>query len=354
MLTVTNNSGCSATSSHAVTISSLLSPSITTNGPASFCSGGSITLGLAASYSTYNWSNGSTASSITVTTTGSYIVTVSNGVGCTGTAMKNVNVFVNPVPTINVSGLATFCSGGNATLSVNGVYSFLWSTGATTSSITTGLSGSYSVTVTNSNGCTGMASTTISNTCSTPIGLSTTNIAATTAMINWAQPSCEYGYSIRRSLHNDNIWTTFTITPNTHYTFSGLVHNTSYDWQIRTNCNAAQTSVSGWSATQTFTTLARLEDGDGITNPDQQYNSSFNVYPNPANDRVTVVFSSYKEEGYNIRLIDISGRTVLNQNNISVIGENQYQMNISELSKGIYMVMLQRGDGVLQSKIVIQ
>jgi hypothetical protein len=182
------------------------------------------------------------------------------------------------------------------------------------------------------------------------MGLSTTNIATTTSKINWVQPSCVYGYSIRRSLHNANNWTTFVISANTHYTFSGLIHNTTYDWQIRTNCNATQTSISNWSTTQTFTTLARLEDGDGITNPAQH----FNVYPNPANDEVTVVFSSDMEENYNIRLIDITGRIVLNQNNTSVVGENQYQMNLSEIAKGIYMVILQKGDAIMQTKIVVQ
>jgi hypothetical protein len=157
-----------------------------------------------------------------------------------------------------------------------------------------------------------------------------------------------YGYSIRRSLHNANNWTTYTITPNTHYTFSALAINTSYDWQIRTNCNPAQTSISAWSTTQTFTTLARLESRTNAT--DQQ----FNVYPNPANDKATVVFSSEIEETYNIRLIDITGRIIFNQNNTSIVGENQYQMNLSALAKGIYMILLQRKDDVLQSKIVVQ
>jgi hypothetical protein len=351
LVTVTNSSNCSASSSHVVTVSTFLAPAINASGATHFCSGGSVILDLSSSYSSYNWSNGSTTSTITVSTTGSYTVAVSNGVGCTGTAMKNVNVYALPVPTINVTGLATFCGGGNATLTVSGTYSsYHWNTGATTSSITTNTSGTYSVTVTNTNGCMGTASITISNTCTTPMGLSTTNIATTTSKINWVQPSCVYGYSIRRSLHNANNWTTFVISANTHYTFSGLIHNTTYDWQIRTNCNATQTSISNWSTTQTFTTLARLEDGDGITNPAQH----FNVYPNPANDEVTVVFSSDMEENYNIRLIDITGRIVLNQNNTSVVGENQYQMNLSEIAKGIYMVILQKGDAIMQTKIVVQ
>jgi hypothetical protein len=53
-------------------------------------------------------------------------------------------------------------------------------------------------------------------------------------------------------------------------------------------------------------------------------------------------------------LIDITGRIIQNVNYTSVIGENQYQMNLSAIAKGIYMVILQNKEAVLQSKMVLQ
>ncbi len=47
----------------------------------------------------------------------------------------------------SVSGPLSFCPGGNVTLSASGGTGYLWSTGATTSSITTSTAGNYSVTV---------------------------------------------------------------------------------------------------------------------------------------------------------------------------------------------------------------
>ena len=61
------------------------SAKINPSGPVYFCNGDSAVL-TASSGLTYAWSNGSTSPSITVSTTGNYRVTVSNGTGCTSTS----------------------------------------------------------------------------------------------------------------------------------------------------------------------------------------------------------------------------------------------------------------------------
>jgi len=349
MVTVTNASGCTGTASKIVTVTTLLAPSITANGPTSFCQGGSVVLSVGA-YSTYNWSTGATGSSITATSSGSYVVTVSNGAGCTGSTMKTVTVTVLPVPSITVSG--NLCSSTTATLTVGSFTTYLWNNAATTQSITVSTGGNYSITVTNVNGCSGTAATTVAiSACVPPANLSTTNIAATTAVANWVQPSCYSAYAIQISKHNLNTWTTYAIAPNTHYTFSALTRNTVYDWQIMTFCNASHTNSSPWSAIQTFSTLSAREDGDGMASEDL---SDLQAYPNPTNGLLNIVFNSDVEGAYSLRLMDVTGRIILNEDHTSVIGENQYQMNLSEVAKGIYMILFQQGDAVLQTKIVVQ
>ena len=61
------------------------SAKINPSGPVYFCNGDSAVL-TASSGLTYAWSNGSTSPSITVSSTGNYRVTVSNGTGCTSTS----------------------------------------------------------------------------------------------------------------------------------------------------------------------------------------------------------------------------------------------------------------------------
>ncbi len=349
-VTVTDAHGCTGIAIRVINSSIIQIPVITGSGPFTICSGSSITLSTTA-YSTYHWSTGGTTSSTTVSTAGTFMVTVANTFGCTAVGQRTVTVVPAPMPNISGTGIATYCSGSPATLTVALYASYHWSNNANTQStlIPVNTPGTYSVTVTNAAGCTGTAAIVLNNACTMPTGFSTAGITATTAVANWVQPGCYYGYIIRISKHNANIWAPHSITPNTHYTFSQLTHNTQYDWQIETICNAAQTSVSGFSATQTFTTAPRLEDGET-----DNFDYAFNVYPNPADDHANVAFTSDKEGVYTLRLMDVTGRLVFSASNTAVVGENLYQMNLTDIAKGVYMVILQNGDAILQSKIVVQ
>ena len=150
-VTVSQN-GCSSTSAaQVVAVGSSPPATVTASGPTTFCQGSSVTLSAPAGY-TYLWSDGTTAQSITASTAGSYSVTVTSN-GCSSTSAAQT-VVVNPVPpsTVTASGSLTFCQGGSVSLSAPTGYSYLWSSGATTQSITAFAAGSYSVTV-SANGC---------------------------------------------------------------------------------------------------------------------------------------------------------------------------------------------------------
>src|SRR5207247_64985 len=132
-VTVTGANGCSATSAATtVTVNPLPTPSVTASGPTTFCAGGSVTL-TASSGASYLWSTGATTQSITVVSSGSYSVTVTDANGCSATS-DGITVSVDPLPTpsIAASGPTAFCSGGSVTLTASSGASYLWSTGATT------------------------------------------------------------------------------------------------------------------------------------------------------------------------------------------------------------------------------
>jgi len=155
---VTNASGCQSAASIAtvVTVNALpVTPTITADGPTTFCTGGNVTL-TSSSESSYLWSNGSTTPSINITASGSYTVKVTNVSGCQSAASTVTVVTVNALPitpTITASGPTTFCDGGSVTLSSSAGSNYLWSNGATTASINIATSGSYTVQVTNASGC---------------------------------------------------------------------------------------------------------------------------------------------------------------------------------------------------------
>ena len=153
----TNGDGTTPMTGSAVVIGNPLpeTPTITPSGPTTFCAGGSVTLSSSPG-TTYLWSNGATTQTIDVTESGSYSVQVTEGNGCQSAPSVETVVTVNPlpeIPTITPSGPTTFCSGSSVTLSSSSGTAYLWSNGATTQVIDVTVPGSYTVQITDGNGC---------------------------------------------------------------------------------------------------------------------------------------------------------------------------------------------------------
>jgi Chlorophyllase enzyme len=175
-VTVTNAQGCTGVASQQVTANPTLAATITANGATTFCVGSSISLS-ANGGSQYLWSNGATTQAVNASQSGLYSVTVTNAQGCTGVASQQVTANPTLAATISANGATTFCTGGSVSLSANGGSQYLWSNGATTQAVNASQSGLYSVTVTNTQGCTGVASQTI---LANPIPVPTLSQNATT------------------------------------------------------------------------------------------------------------------------------------------------------------------------------
>jgi Zn-dependent metalloprotease len=114
---------------------------------------------------TYSWSTGASTPSVSNLCPGNYTVTVTNvlGLGCSVTKSVTIQntplLTISPAVTSNYNGFGVSCFGGNnGTASANPSggttpYSYNWSNGQTTNNAT-GLSAtSYTITVTDVNGC---------------------------------------------------------------------------------------------------------------------------------------------------------------------------------------------------------
>ncbi|MCC6412136.1 MAG: gliding motility-associated C-terminal domain-containing protein [Saprospiraceae bacterium] len=167
-ITVTGSNGCTGTDSYDVNIPG--TPFVDISGDNQFCPGNTATLDATPGFVTYVWTGGQTGSTINVTQAGNYTVTVTDFFGCTATDVFGVTALTAPQP--GISGPTSICAGSSATFTVNGSFSsYLWSTGQTTPSITVNAADDYTVTVTNTAGCTGTAtqSLTIGNSLLTQI-----------------------------------------------------------------------------------------------------------------------------------------------------------------------------------------
>ncbi|MFN3850520.1 MAG: 3-coathanger stack domain-containing protein [Spirosomataceae bacterium] len=111
----------------------------------------------------YLWSNGLGTNAIaTITSAGTYTVTVTGANGCTATATTTV-IIDNTAPNAQITGSNNLsCAVTSVTRTASGGSSYLWSNGLGTNATATITSaGTYTVTVTGVNGCTATATTTV-------------------------------------------------------------------------------------------------------------------------------------------------------------------------------------------------
>ncbi len=155
-VTVTDAKGCKGVASQNVISGGNLN--FTIAGTPVFCEGKDTKLSAGAGFVSYKWndSNNSTTADITVNQEKTYTVTVSNG-ACEGVA--SINVTKNNSVPFTISGKKSFCEGGSEELTTSTIFKdYLWSTTELGQKITVTKSGKYSVTVTNTSGCTGTQS----------------------------------------------------------------------------------------------------------------------------------------------------------------------------------------------------
>ncbi len=182
-ITVSDAAGCVTTVTGTITEPTALTSTQTAVSP--LCSGvnnGSITINVSggtpratgAPY-TYIWNpNVSSTNSATGLAAGTYNITSTDANGCT---KVDVVVLTNPAAlTLTMDSVPVSCFGvcdGQASATVNGGtpnFTYVWSNGGTTATITGLCAGNYSVTVTDGNGCTATNSVVVTS----PVAISST------------------------------------------------------------------------------------------------------------------------------------------------------------------------------------
>ncbi len=161
------------------------SPYFNLTGTNVLCNGGNTgTASVASVFSgnnyAYLWSNGSTATTISNLTAGTYNVTGTDISGCS--ASQSITITEPNGMTLSTTFANPSCGGinnGNIDLSVVGgvaPYTYLWNGGQTTQDLSLLAGGTYSVTVTDGNGCTKTTTVTLSTSYDLNLSASATNI----------------------------------------------------------------------------------------------------------------------------------------------------------------------------------
>jgi hypothetical protein len=323
----------SARVSIVVTVNALpATPIITANGATSFCTGGSVVL-FSSSATGNTWSTNASTQDITVTSSGTYTVTVIDNNGCSATSSATtVNVSNAPTPTVTSSATLA-CSGETVTLTSSAADSYTWSNGDTTQSIEVTTSGAYSVVTTNTDACNGVGTS------------NTINVTFTQS------PSAQGSFS----------------TSGNVVTFSNTSTGaSSYSWDFGDFTNSsASAPVHAYAANGNYTVVLTAINGNctdtasyivSITVSIEELMGvqSFEVYPNPASESAIVSFENIMGSSFNLQLVDQIGRVILSQNNIQSLGSNFIGLDLTNLSEGMYSIQLTSNQNTISKRLVIR
>ncbi len=292
---------------------------ITPNGPTTFCAGNSVTLTANASNG-YLWSDNSTTQSINVTTSGNYLVTVTNANNCTASSW--VSVTVNPLPTASVTpgGPTTFCQGNSVTLTSNAASSYLWSNNSISQSINVTSSGNYVVTVTDANNCSSAS-------------------PATTVTVN-PNPSVP------------------AITPSGDSLISDAANG--YQWYFNSAMIPGAT-LQSYHPTQNGNYSVVITDANNCTASSIDYpfiltevanlidNNDLFIYPNPVDNELVVRSSAFGDKS-EIIIYNLFGENLFSQK--PKAKSQQQVIDVSALQQGIYFLEVRAEKGILRGKFL--
>ena len=133
----------------------------------------------------------------------------------------------------------------------------------------------------------------------------------------------------------------------TQYVLSKKLNNSSqYFWRMRAFSDSQVPDTSGWSTPWGFTTLAS-------TGIDENGMLTSSIYPNPASGKVNVKIKVDEPAQVQLALIDLLGTTYIKDEFELSSGDNIREVNISNLSKGVYIVRLVIDGNVSNHKLII-
>ena len=339
-VTVTGAGGCTTTSAATPVTVNVNPPAIiSASGATTFCEGGSVTLTANAGNS-WLWSNGATTQSITVSSTASLTVAVTQNGGCISqSAATNVTANPNPVADISANGPTSFCQGSNVVLTASAGNSWLWSNGSTTQSITVNAGNNYSVTVTNASGCSAVSSQT-----------------AVTVSPN---PQVNITASPYRSLY-PGLTTTLTanVTPPGNYNYGWFKNGIAIaaangptlagiNINELGNYTVSVTNVTGLPC-------SNVSDVMAIT--DSATNNLF-IFPSPNNGQFNVAYYTTGSNASNTLVIfDGKGARVYSAVYAITSPYQLMKVDMRQHGSGVYMVMLldRNGKRIATGKVLIQ
>ncbi len=316
-VTVTDNLGCTASDAVNVTINTI--PTLTLPATASDCDTAVVT--APGNFATYAWSNGQNTALGSFTQNGTYTLTATDANGCSASDDVTVTIFAEPV-----TGLPASASDCN-TVSVSaaaGFASYLWSDGQTTQTASFTAAATYSLTVTDGNGCQGVGSVVVTLLSNNP----TAGFTFVANQLDVDFTSTSTGASSYAWDFGDGTSSTDQ-NPSVTYTADG-----SYVVTLTATNNCGSDTFTD---TVTVLTIGVTELA-GV--------NALEVYPNPTNSQLQVRWGATQGTA----TIEVWNTLGMRMQTIETDAINAaHTLNVQDLASGIYLLRIQLGT---ESKLV--
>lgn len=93
-----------------------------------------------------------------------------------------------------------------------------------------------------------------------------------------------------------------------------------------------------------------------VTGIETQNNQDENlsIFPNPASNFVTIQLDKVEEENVQIKILDVLGQTVIENREYTNSGKFEKRLDLTDLSDGIYLIVVRVGEKNISRKIVVQ
>ena len=110
--------------------------------------------------------------------------------------------------------------------------------------------------------------------------------------------------------------------------------------------------ICGSSITETAITNCWITTATGIQNNENSFDIS--LFPNPANEVLNVTINSKNNESFDLAIADVTGKIVKRESYRLAKSFNDLQVDVKDLSKGIYSISLKTQSGIENRKFIIE
>lgn len=330
-----SNGICSATDTIVVSVQNLNVNASITGLSNTICSGDSLQLNASASgTASFSWipsvglsspSNAITMASPALTT--DYVVTANDGI-CFVTDTVTIVVNAAPAANITVNGSTSICEGSSTLLICPlgaPITDYLWSNGAISNEINVTASGCFNVTITDSNGCTSV---------SEPTCIIVNTLPQTPVII----------------LNGDGSISASIVAPSYIWNLNG-VQLTETTQTIYPTINGVYT-VSAVSDSGCLSGISETFDYLITKTTAQNKTETISIYPNPATNIFIISAEFEHSTQIKISMTDISGRVVRVIESGSLYKSYLKEINISDLTNGIYFITFSNDDKTITKKLL--